>query len=151
LPELQGEPEEIAREKARIACKLSGKPVVVEDTSLCFNAMHGLPGPYIKDFLKKLGVQGVYDMVSHYKDHTGYAQVCVGYCEPGEEPHVFAGRVNCTVVPPGGSTRFLFDQILIPQGHTKRFSEMSMEEKNAISHRRRAFEKFKEWLEQNKQ
>ena len=31
LPELQGEPEDIVKEKARIACKMSGKAVVVED------------------------------------------------------------------------------------------------------------------------
>ncbi len=65
LPELQGEPEDVAREKARLAAQrvgcaarhaplyhrapdahahcLSG-PVLVEDTSLCFVALGGLPG-----------------------------------------------------------------------------------------------------------
>jgi inosine triphosphate pyrophosphatase len=44
-PELQGEPEEIAREKCRLAAAQIAGPVMVEDTSLCFNALHGLPGP----------------------------------------------------------------------------------------------------------
>lgn len=48
LPELQGEPEEISLEKCRIAAKIAKGPVMVEDTSLCFNALNGLPGPYIK-------------------------------------------------------------------------------------------------------
>jgi inosine triphosphate pyrophosphatase len=37
------------------AYKVFNKPVIVEDTSLCFNAFKGMPGPYIKWFLKALG------------------------------------------------------------------------------------------------
>lgn len=48
LPELQGEPEEISAEKCRLAAEQVGGPVFVEDTSLCYNALGGLPGPYIK-------------------------------------------------------------------------------------------------------
>ena len=48
LPELQGEPEEVSREKCRLAAQQVGGPVMVEDTSLCFNALGGLPGVYIK-------------------------------------------------------------------------------------------------------
>lgn len=58
LPEYQGEPEEIAREKCKAALELVKEPVLVEDTSLCFNALHGLPGPYIKWFLDKLKPAG---------------------------------------------------------------------------------------------
>ncbi|KAJ6346947.1 hypothetical protein OIU76_003606 [Salix suchowensis] len=47
LPELQGEPEEISKEKARLAAVEVKGPVLVEDTCLCFNALKGLPGPYI--------------------------------------------------------------------------------------------------------
>lgn len=48
LPELQGEPDQVAIEKCRIAAKQVAGPVMVEDTSLCFNALGGLPGIYIK-------------------------------------------------------------------------------------------------------
>nr|XP_016509730.1 PREDICTED: inosine triphosphate pyrophosphatase-like [Nicotiana tabacum] len=58
LPELQGEPEDISKEKARIAAKEVNGPVLVEDTCLCFNALKGLPGPYIKWFLQKIGHEG---------------------------------------------------------------------------------------------
>eukprot|EP00668_Euglena_longa_P003691 GGOE01004332.1.p3 GENE.GGOE01004332.1~~GGOE01004332.1.p3 ORF type:complete len:127 (-),score=40.01 GGOE01004332.1:387-740(-) len=60
LPELQGEPEEISREKCRLAAAQVDAPVLVEDTCLCFHAMKGLPGPYIKWFLEKLGQHGLY-------------------------------------------------------------------------------------------
>ncbi len=82
--ELQGEPEDIAREKCQLAAAQVSGPVMVEDTSLCFNALHGLPGPcvlllmgshkpvasltgqsasYIKWFLEKLGHTGLNNMV----------------------------------------------------------------------------------------
>ena len=48
LDELQGEPEEITIAKCKAASALIQGPVLVEDTSLCFNALGGLPGPYIK-------------------------------------------------------------------------------------------------------
>lgn len=48
LPEFQGEPEDISKEKCKLAAQHVNGPVMVEDTSLCFNALHGLPGPYIK-------------------------------------------------------------------------------------------------------
>ncbi|CAI0552379.1 unnamed protein product [Linum tenue] len=44
LPELQGEPEDISKEKARLAAIEVKGPVLVEDTCLCFNALKGLPG-----------------------------------------------------------------------------------------------------------
>ena len=43
LPELQGEPGEISRQKCAIAAREVGGAVMVEDTSLCFNALGGLP------------------------------------------------------------------------------------------------------------
>lgn len=50
LPELQGEPEYVAKEKCRLAALQVNGPVIVEDTSLCFNALNGFPGVYIKVF-----------------------------------------------------------------------------------------------------
>jgi hypothetical protein len=44
LPELQGDPIEIAKEKCRLAAEKVDGAVFTEDTSLCFNALNGLPG-----------------------------------------------------------------------------------------------------------
>jgi inosine triphosphate pyrophosphatase len=38
-----------------------GKACVTEDTALCFDALGGLPGPYIKDFMTKVGHEGTLD------------------------------------------------------------------------------------------
>lgn len=47
LPELQGDPIDIAKEKCALAAKEVDGPVFTEDTSLCFNALNSLPGPYV--------------------------------------------------------------------------------------------------------
>lgn len=50
LPEIQGTLEAVTREKCRVAADLVGGPVLVEDTCLCFDALNGLPGPYMYVF-----------------------------------------------------------------------------------------------------
>ena len=49
----------MAREKCKLAAKEIKGPCLTEDTSLCFNALGGMPGPYIKWFLSKLGPEGI--------------------------------------------------------------------------------------------
>ena len=53
--------------------------VMVEDTCLCFNAMHGLPGPYCKWFLQKLGHDGLNRMLVGFDDKSAYAQCTFAY------------------------------------------------------------------------
>jgi inosine/xanthosine triphosphate pyrophosphatase family protein len=48
LPELQGKAADIALEKCKLAAESVRGPTFCEDTNLCFNALNGLPGPYIK-------------------------------------------------------------------------------------------------------
>lgn len=100
LPELQGEPEEVSRAKCRLAAQQVGGPVLVEDTSLCFNALGGLPGVYIKWFLEKLGHEGLNNMLLAYADKSAYAQCIFAFAEgPHDEPRVFVGRTHVS----GGS------------------------------------------------
>ena len=70
-----------------------GGAVMVEDTSLCFNAYEGLPGPYIKWFLKALGPEGLPKMLAGFDDKSAYAQ-CIFAYSPGE-PHVQPSFGTC--------------------------------------------------------
>lgn len=65
LDEYQGTSIEIATKKAKLAATYVDNPIICEDVSLGFNAFNGLPGPYIKDFLKALKPEGLYRMVSY--------------------------------------------------------------------------------------
>ncbi len=101
LPELQGEPEDIAREKCRLAALEVDGPVMVEDTSLCFNALQGLPGPYIKWFLDKIGHVGLNNLLAAYPDKSAYAQCVFAFCpRRGMEIKTFVGKTPGMVSRP---------------------------------------------------
>ena len=61
-------------------------PVMVEDTCLCFNALGGLPGPYIKWFLDGTGHEGLNKMLEGFEDKSAYAECVFSFCAgPGKE------------------------------------------------------------------
>ncbi|XP_008804447.3 inosine triphosphate pyrophosphatase [Phoenix dactylifera] len=139
LPELQGEPEEISKEKARIAAVKVNGPVLVEDTCLCFNALNGLPGPYIKWFLQKTGHEGLNNILMAYEDKTAYAMCIFSLAlGPTEEPITFIGKTQGKIVHPRGPADFGWDPIFQPDGYDQTYAEMPKEEKNKISHRSKA-------------
>ena len=57
--------------------------------------------------------------------------------------------ITGTIVSPRGETTFGWDPIFVPDGHTQTFAEMPKDEKNKISHRRRAVDQLKAYLESN--
>merc|ERR1712100_171911 len=124
LPELQGEPDDISREKCKLAAEAIQGPVCVEDTSLCFNALNGLPGS---------------------EDKSAYALCTFSYTEgPGQEIFVFRGETPGTIVPRRGPEKsFGWDPIFQPDGFDKTYAEIDMETKNSISHRGKALEKLR--------
>lgn len=150
LPELQGEPGDVAREKAKIAASTLGVPVIVEDTSLCFNALGGLPGVYIKWFLDKLGREGLPKLIDAWPDKTAYAQCIFALCDgPGKDVHLFVGRTPGTIVAPrapAGQDVFGWDPIFQPDGFAETYAEMDKAVKNTISHRFRALDQLRTHL-----
>lgn len=70
---------------------------MVEDTCLCFNALGGLPGPYIKWFLEGLGHKGLNKMLAGFEDKTAYAQ-CVFAFSAGPGKDIKVDTVNGRVL-----------------------------------------------------
>ncbi|MFZ9028003.1 MAG: non-canonical purine NTP diphosphatase [Crocinitomicaceae bacterium] len=63
------------------------------------------------------------------------------------EMHTFEGIVEGKIIPEKrGDEGFGYDPIFVPDGYEETFAEMSMNEKNKISHRARAFSKMFEYL-----
>ena len=131
LPELQGIPEDIVRGKLKLAIEKSKGlegPVLVEDTSLCFNAYGGLPGPYIKYFLKSIKQEGLYKMACAFEDHSAYAQSIFGLQKNGNsEPHLFIGKTDGEIVSPRGQKNFGlsgWDPCFKPNCSSKTYAEM---------------------------
>jgi XTP/dITP diphosphohydrolase len=147
LPELQGTPEEIVAEKCRLAYEKLQKPCMVEDTSLCFNALNGMPGPYIKWFMPGGDLTMFSKMLEGFDDKTAYAQ-CIFALKTDEKslPQLFLGRVDGQIVKPRGDNNFGWDPIFQPNDTDRTFAEMDDAEKNDVSHRRIAIETMKEHL-----
>ncbi|MFC1742159.1 RdgB/HAM1 family non-canonical purine NTP pyrophosphatase [Nanoarchaeota archaeon] len=156
LPELQEVNEQlIVEDKIRHALKLLDSEVFVEDTSLCFDAFNGLPGPLVKWFMKTVGRRGLVDMLSGFENKAASAKCYIGYGIPArdgaeEKILVFEGVVKGRIVDSTGDSDFGWDPIFLPDGHDKTFAQMSAEEKNSISHRKLAFENFRNYLEKKK-
>lgn len=130
----------------------SGVAVLVEDTSLGFMALNGLPGPYVKWFLENLAPTGLVRLLAGFDNsrdnqHLRAKASCVfSYCygvnESTGEPLLkqFEGVCEGLIVPePRGSMGFGWDSIFAPDAqripNELTFAQMTAAEKNSISHR----------------
>jgi inosine triphosphate pyrophosphatase len=93
LPELQGDSNEVALAKVKAAAELIKTPLIIEDTCLCFNALGGLPGPYIKDFLKALKPEGLYTLLAGFEDKSAYALCTFGFSDGQGKVQLFQGTL----------------------------------------------------------
>jgi len=145
LPELQGTPTDISIAKCLVAQQQISGPVFIEDVCLCYNALGGMPGPYIKWFMKGCGLQGLYQILSAFEDKSAYALCVLSFSPgPGQPIEIFTGRVDGKIVPPSGTQGFGWDPVFQPdESNGRTFAEMSDAEKDTISHRRRAVEQLR--------
>lgn len=146
LNEYQGEIDDICKRKCQDAFAQVNRPVVVEDTSLCFNALGGLPGPYVKWFLKKVGPAGLSKMLTGFEDKTGTAVCTFGFANESGHVELFRGETHGTIVDPRGDQGFGWDSCFLPDGSNQTYAEMSSQDKNLISHRKRALVILKDYL-----
>ena len=154
LPEIQEvNTEAIAKEKALLAAQLAGGPCVVEDTSLKFHALGGMPGPYIKWFQEKLKSDGLYKILMAYEDKSATASCTLAFCPaPHADPILFTGEIHGRIVEPVPGRGFGWDSIFVPNGSPddQPFSCMTIEEKNQYSHRGKAVRQWAQWVSKNK-
>lgn len=158
---------DVAAHGAREAFRALGgeEPVLVGDAGLFVAAFDGFPGPYSAYVQDTVGVERVWRMTEPEDDRRASFRTVLAYAEgeggeeqegEGAEPipdatdadavrvETFAGRVDGKIVAPRGKGGFGFDPIFEHEGKT--LAEMDTAEKNAISHRGRALERFAGWL-----
>lgn len=159
LDEIQSlDPYEVIEHKARQAYEIVGKPVLVEDVALSFNALGGkLPGTLIKWFLEELGNEGLIKLLAGFDDRTATASILYGLYD-GKELRTFAGEQTGRIADTlpddttehgwRGSKSWNFG--FIPDGADKTYAEMTDEELKPFSHRAKAIEKLRAYLDQMK-
>ena len=131
--------------KARAIAAYTGRPAVSDDSGLTVNALHGMPGILSARWAGRHGDdQANLELVLRQLadiDRRGAAFVCVAaLAVPG------GGEWTTTGVLPGhitraprGSNGFGYDPIFVPEGMELTTAELSPRDKDAISHRGRAF------------
>lgn len=163
---LLSEPEETeptfegnARLKALAAARGSGFPALADDSGLEVECLGGAPGIYSarwagpgRDF--GLAMKKVADEITVRKawpapglyglgPRANFISVlCLAW--PDGETRLFEGKVFGHLVwPARGGNGFGYDPMFVAEGETQTFGEMAPEQKYAVSHRTRAFAKFK--------
>jgi len=138
----------IAEYAAINATKETGVPVVVEDAGLFIEALRGFPGPYSSYVFKTIGNDGIIKLMKGITDRRARFISVVVFAEPEGYVRTFVGVTEGLIsIEPRGSMGFGFDPIFIPyEGDGRTFAEMSLDEKNRISHRGKAFRSLAKWL-----
>jgi non-canonical purine NTP pyrophosphatase (RdgB/HAM1 family) len=147
LDEIQSlDPKVIGEHKVRQAYKVMRSPVLVEDTTLDFAALEGLPGPFVKWFLDAIGPIGLIKLLVPYSNRKAIAKCTITYYD-GKTLRFFEGIVKGRIASkPLGKNGFGWDFVFIPDGSKLTFAQMTGKQKNEISHRRLAIEKLKRFL-----
>ena len=137
---------DIIEDKTRQAYKAVNAPVLVEDSGLLFSAWNGLPGALVKWFETTVGCDGLLKMLEPFDNREAFALCYVGYHD-GKAIKTAKGMVKGRVADQlQGSNGFGWDTLFIPDGHDRTYAEMTAQEKNSISHRKRAFEALKKMI-----
>ncbi len=138
--------EEIARVAAEHLPSLEA-PLVVEDAGLFVTALRGFPGPYSHYVYRTLGCRGLLKLLEGVEDRRACFKSAVAVKTPSGRVEVFTGETWGVIThEERGDRGFGFDPIFQPDGSTKTFAEMSLEEKNLWSHRGKAVRKLARWL-----
>ncbi len=147
LPDVEETGETFAENallKAHAAAQ-SGFMALADDSGLCVAALGGVPGIYSarwagegKDWIAAMA--HIHAQLGDSRDRSAYFICVLALAWPDGREAVFEGRVEGDIVwPPRGTYGFGYDPIFVPQGFTQTFGEMAPSQKEALSHRTRAF------------
>ncbi|KAB8183821.1 MULTISPECIES: RdgB/HAM1 family non-canonical purine NTP pyrophosphatase [Microbispora] len=133
--------------KAHAVASQSGLPAIADDSGLCVEALNGMPGIFSARWSGRHGdddanLDLLLAQIADVPDGRRQAHFActAALALPTGEEHVVEGAVHGHLIRERrGTGGFGYDPIFVPDGETRTTSEMSAEEKNAISHRGKAF------------
>lgn len=140
--------ETIVEHKVRQAYELIRKPVLVEDVSLGFEALGGLPGPFIKFFVEQPdGLEKLCRMLDAFKDRRAEAACVFGFFD-GHQLKLMKGGLSGTITDhPRGENGFGWDQIFCPDGFDGRTrAELSPSDDEVTYATIKPFDQLREFL-----
>ena len=151
IPETGDTLDENAGIKARYVFDRTGKNCFADDTGLEITALNGEPGVYSARYAgENCTFQDNMDKVllnlKDKQDRTAKFRTVICLILDGKE-YLFEGQVDGVMLEKGqGEKGFGYDPIFKPDGLDRSFAEMTLAQKNEISHRGRAVQKLVEFL-----
>lgn len=128
------------------------RPLLIDDSGLFVDALGDFPGVYSAYAFKTIGCKGILRLMDGEENRSARFECCLGYMEPSGEPLLFRGIAEGSIsLSERGEGGFGFDPIFIPADRAETFAELPMDDKNMLSHRGRAFEKFFQYLREKHQ
>lgn len=142
LQEIQAKSlEEVARNKVLQAFSTCSKPVIIEDDGLFIKSLNGFPGPYSSFVFDSIGNKGILKLLSN--ERIASFRSVIAYCEKNFKVDLFSASVLGKISRKEYGKKWGFDPIFIPYGENKTYSQLK--NKNLISHRYLALQKFANW------
>ncbi|SHN07623.1 XTP/dITP diphosphatase [Gracilibacillus kekensis] len=148
--------QENAAIKAEAVCRMFNIPVIADDSGIEIDALNGAPGVYsaryageAKDDLANL--EKVLDELKGVPEEqrTGRFVCVLAIAQPGQKTIFKRGECEGTIGDQAiGEHGFGYDPIFYPAGSSRTMAELTLEEKNQISHRKNALDKIENWVKQ---
>lgn len=141
--------EENAEKKARLVFEITGIPSLADDSGLVVEQLSGAPGIYSARYS---GEGATYESNNKklLKELEKYPSphlakfVCIAVYYNGKKKIIKTGEIVGQIINlPKGTNGFGYDPIFIPDGFNVTLAELTIEEKNRISHRAKAFKEMK--------
>lgn len=147
VPEPFGTLEDNAREKARVIYQLTNQNCFSEDTGLETESLNGEPGVKSARYAGggrsfEKNIDKLLIKLENKNNRNAQFRTVICLIMNGKEK-IFEGICKGIIIAERrGDWGFGYDPVFIPDGSAKTFAEMTMEEKNTFSHRKKAMEKL---------
>jgi XTP/dITP diphosphohydrolase len=117
----------------------TGVAVMKDDSGLFIDALGGFPGVYSAYVLRTISNKGILKLMEGVADRGAVFRTAIGMFEPEKGIGIYRGEVRGNItLAERGRLGFGFDPIFQPVGEGRTFAEMTVADKNTMSHRIRA-------------
>ncbi|GHT62853.1 non-canonical purine NTP pyrophosphatase [Bacteroidia bacterium] len=132
-----------------------GYDCFADDTGLEVKALNNAPGVYSARYAgeskdSKANMRKILRELEKQSDRSARFRTAIALILGGKE-YLFEGIVEGKLIEEArGNAGFGYDPVFVPEGYTETFAEMGADIKNTISHRAKAVEKLKAFLDENR-
>ena len=154
IPETADNLVDNALQKARYVYEKCGIPCFADDTGLEVDALDGAPGVYSARYAgeqkdSKLNMLLLLKNMNGKTNRNARFRTIIAYIDENAQEHIFEGEIKGKIIENmAGENGFGYDPIF--SVGEKTLAEMTLSEKNLVSHRARALEEFRKWYVSNR-